>query len=160
MKIVIADTGVIISLELVNGLELIEKTFGSLYIPNAVWEELNEYGKDFYNTEFLNYLKSRIISIKGINNLSLLMDYGESESVILYKELEADFLIIDDAKARLVAESLNVNCIGSIGLLIKAKELGLINELRPIFINWVENKRHFSKKLLNNILASINENSI
>ena len=63
----------------------------------------------------------------------MIMDFGESESVILYQELQADFLLIDDNKARIVAESLDVNCIGSIGLLIKAKQKGLITELKPIF---------------------------
>ncbi len=36
--------------------------------------------------------------------LSFLLDYGESESIILYNELQADFLLIDDKKARNIAE--------------------------------------------------------
>ena len=60
------------------------------------------------------------------------MDYGESESVILYGELNADFLLIDDQKAREIAESLELNCIGTVGLLIKAKRLGMLPELKPI----------------------------
>jgi hypothetical protein len=52
------------------------------------------------------------------------MDYGESESVILYQELNANYLLIDDQKARLMAESLGVNCIGSVGLLI----LGIVTK--------------------------------
>jgi hypothetical protein len=61
------------------------------------------------------------------------MDYGESESVILYEELNADYLLIDDNKARIIAESFDVKCIGSIGLLVIAKQKGLINGLRQIF---------------------------
>lgn len=87
----------------------------------------------------------------------MIMDYGESESVILYEELNADFLLFDDQKARTIAESLNVSCIGSIGLLIKAKEKGFVCELKPVFENWVENGRYFSKKLLNEILRDIGE---
>jgi hypothetical protein len=41
------------------------------------------------------------------------MDYGESEAITLYKELNANFLLIDDRKARLIAESMKVNCIGT-----------------------------------------------
>jgi predicted nucleic acid-binding protein len=85
------------------------------------------------------------------------MDYGESESVILYNELNADYLIIDDSKARKVAESLNVNCIGSIGLLIKAKQNGLITELKPVFEKWISMHRYFSIKLLNEILNKLGE---
>ena len=41
MKIVIADTGVLISLGVVNLIDLIEKVFGDFYIVNAVWEGYN-----------------------------------------------------------------------------------------------------------------------
>ena len=90
----------------------------------------------------------------------MVMDYGESESVILYEELQADYLLIDDNKARIVAESLDINCIGSIGLLIKAKKKGLIAELKPIFEKWISIDRYFSTKLLNRILTDLGENPL
>lgn len=40
MKIVIADTGALISLGHVEHIGLIEKVFGDFYIAQAVWEEL------------------------------------------------------------------------------------------------------------------------
>jgi predicted nucleic acid-binding protein len=82
------------------------------------------------------------------------MDYGESESVILYKELDADFLLIDDKKARNIAENYNINCVGTIGILIKAKELGIIDSLKPIFSSFLNNKRFYSIELLNTILIN------
>lgn len=90
----------------------------------------------------------------------MIMDYGESESVILYEELQADYLLIDDNKARIIAESLDVNCIGSIGLLIIAKQKGLIVEIKPIFEKWISIGRYFSKKFLNKILTDLGESSI
>jgi predicted nucleic acid-binding protein len=90
----------------------------------------------------------------------MVMDYGESESVILYEELHADYLLIDDNKARAVAESLDVNCIGTLGLLVKAKQKGLIVELRPLFEKLIRTGRHFSKKLLNDLLNKIDETEL
>ena len=133
MKLVIADAGALISLGHVEHIELIEKVFGDFYIAQAVWEELQKYKNPEFNPLILNKLKGRVMQIKTKNHLSMVMDYGESESVILYEELKADYLLIDDNKARIIAESLDVNCIGSIGLLIKAKHNGLIVELKPIF---------------------------
>ncbi len=43
MKVVVADTGVIISLVHIGQLHLIEKIFGDFYITEAVWLELNRY---------------------------------------------------------------------------------------------------------------------
>jgi len=68
------------------------------------------------------------------------MDYGESESVILYQELEADFLLIDDKKGRSIVEGLSVNCIGTIGLLSVAKDKGLIKALKPLFELFIQHK--------------------
>lgn len=157
MKVVIADTGALISLGLVGKVGLIEMVFGELYIAEAVWEELQNYDNPEFDRNILKELESRVVNIKSRNHLSVIMDYGESESVILYEELGADYLLIDDNKARIVAESLGVKCIGSIGLLIKSKQKGLLKELRPIFEYWVENGRYFSKKLLNNILEEEGE---
>ncbi len=157
MKIVVADTGALISLGLVGLIDLILKVFGEFYITNAVWQELIKYENPEFDKSILTKLRSRVIEIKSKNHLSLIMDYGESESVILYEELNADFLLIDDNKARRIAESLDVNCIGSIGLLIKAKQKGLIPELRSVFENWIANERYFSKILLNKILIQVGE---
>jgi uncharacterized protein len=88
------------------------------------------------------------------------MDLGESEAVTLYNEMGADFLLTDDNKARQIAESIGVNCIGSIGILIKSKENGLLPELRNIFKIWLESERFFSKHLLNEILKKYNEEQI
>ena len=52
MKVVIADSGVIISLIHIDQLDLIEKIFGDFYIADAVWIELNNYDTpDFDNSQ-------------------------------------------------------------------------------------------------------------
>lgn len=160
MTIVVADTGALISLAHVNLISLIEKVFGKFYIPQAVWDELQNYDNPELDQEIFNDLKHRVKRIKTKNHLMMMMDYGESESVILYEELQADYLLIDDNKARIIAESLDVNCIGTIGLLIKAKQKGLIVELKPIFEKWIATGRYFSKRFLNHILAELGENSM
>ena len=159
MKIVVADTGALISLGLVGQLDQIANVFGEVYIASAVWKEIQDYTNPDFDS-VLSQLESRVISIQSKNYLSVIMDYGESESVILYEELKADYLLIDDSKARKIAESLDVNCIGSIGLLIRAKQKGLISELKPIFEEWLENERYFSMTLLNSILKQIGETAI
>ncbi len=160
MKIVVADTGALISLGHIDGIELIKEVFGDFYIAQAVWDELNTYKNPEFNKNILVALEKKVVKIKSRNYLSVVMDYGESESVILYEELQADFLLIDDNKARIIAESLDVTCIGSIGLLIKAKQKGLILELKPIFEKWISLGRYFSFKLLNSILADVGEKLI
>lgn len=160
MKIVVADTGAIISLAHIEQIGLIEKVFDDFYIANAVWIELNNYDNPDLDNSILTGLKAKVKEISSKNYLSMVMDLGESESVILYEELQADYLLIDDNKARLVAESININCIGTLGLLLKAKQKGLITELKPIFEKLIKVGRYFSRKLINDILIKIGESRI
>jgi uncharacterized protein len=75
------------------------------------------------------------------------------EAIALYRQLNADFLLIDDKKAREVAEENNINCIGTLAILIKAKHNKLLPLLQPVFQDLLRNNRFYQKELLNNILA-------
>jgi len=155
--LVIADSGPIFSLAILDNLDLLNQIFDEIKIPKAVWDEVSlDKTTKFYN-KINAIFKPKVKKIKSFNELTFVMDYGESESVVLYKELNANFLLVDDKKARNIAENLGVNCIGTLGVLSVAKNKGLINELRPKFKTLIENNRHYSIKLLNNLLERDNE---
>ena len=158
--LVIADSGPIFSLALIDKLDILDALFDKVKIPLAVWEEITfDSTKADYKNIF-SFFKNRIQRIKGFNELIIIMDSGESESVMLYKEMQADFLLIDDKKARSIAEKFDINCIGVIGLLAVAKDKGLINELKPLFETFLRNKRFYSLELLNAILIKAGEERI
>lgn len=158
--LVISDAGPIFSLAIIDKLEILNEIFDEVFIPKAVWEELTrDESTDQYHT-IVSFFEHRTIEITGFNDLTFVMDYGESESVILYKELHADFLLIDDKKARTIAENFEVKCIGTIGILSIAKQKGLIPELRPLFHHFLKNKRYYSIKILNAILIQHNEEGL
>lgn len=155
--LVIADAGPIFSLAIIDKLELLNLIFDEIKIPKAVWEEITLDKSTAFYSKIELFFKSRITNIKGFNELTFVMDYGESESVILYRELNADFLLIDDKKARKIAENFDIKCVGTLGILSTAKDKGLIKELRPIFKAFLENDRYYSLKLLNSLLERHNE---
>lgn len=157
-ELVIADSGVIFSLSVLNKLEILEKLFDEIKIPIAVWNEITLNENVEYYDKITSFFTTKKQAITWANELKFVMDYGESEAITLYKEINADFLLIDDRKARLIAESMEVNCIGTIGLLISAKQENFITKLRPLFEILLANKRHYSLQLLNSVLRSENEN--
>lgn len=158
--LVIADAGPIFTLAIVDKLDLLSQLFDEIKIPKAVWEEITLDKSTEFHNNITQFFKAKVSNIKGFNELTFVMDYGESESVILYKELNADFLLIDDKKARKIAENFDIKCIGTLGILSVAKDKGLINELRPIFKTFLENNRYYSIKLLNKLLERHNEQKI
>jgi len=158
--LVIADSGPIFSLALIDKLEILNELFDDIRIPTAVWTEITiDKSKSDYQ-KLYNFFKDKISQITGLNELAFVMDYGESESLILYKELQANFLLIDDKKARQIAETLDVHCIGIIGLLSTAKDKGFIGPLKPFFETFLKNNRYYSIDMLNAVLIAQGEEII
>lgn len=158
--LVIADAGPIFSLAIIDKLEILNHLFDEIKIPNAVWKEITLDKSTVFYKKIEELFKPKVQDINGFNELTFVMDLGESESVILYKELKADFLLIDDKKARNIAENFGIRCIGTLGILSVAKNKGLVRDLKPIFKTFLENNRYYSIKLLNKLLEIHNESKI
>lgn len=158
--IVIADAGPIFSLAIIDKLELLDRLFEDIRIPRAVWEEITLNKNTGFYKVIEEYFESKVTPIMGFNELTFTMDYGESEAVILYKELKANFLLIDDKKARNIAENFNITCIGTLGILSSAKSKGIIKDLKPLFETFLKSERYYSIKLLNTLLEKHEEQKI
>lgn len=76
---------------------------------------------------------------------------GEVEVMILAQEINADLVVIDDLAARKTAEYLGLTLTGTIGILIKAKKLGILHAVTPIISSMEENGIYFSEKLIERI---------
>ncbi|GHV80555.1 hypothetical protein AGMMS49944_23460 [Spirochaetia bacterium] len=107
--VIVADTGALISLALVDHLELLQTLYGAVYIPEAVWREITVYIEPMH---VLYDLQECIRPVTGPNPFAGIMHGGEAEAACLYRELNADYLVIDDWDARLIAEANGITCIG------------------------------------------------
>jgi uncharacterized protein len=156
LKILVADTSPLISLLVTNHLFILFDLYKEIYIPEAVWNELkNHAGVAGHHPDI-----EKLAPLVRACNIKLNfpeIDRGESEAISLYKELNADYLLIDDKKGRQVAESNFVNCIGTLGILITAKQKNMILSLRLVFEQLILHKRFYHKELLNKILSVENE---
>ncbi len=154
--LLVADTSPIISLLLADKFDLLEKLFPNYIVPKAVFDELQNHQEI---KRFKNELEGLKLKVKEINVFFPLsgIDIGETEAIILFKETKADFLLIDDKKAREKAELLEISCIGTLGILYLAYKKKLIKTLRPIFELFGQKNRYFSVNYLNYFLRKTNE---
>jgi len=129
--ILIADSSALIALAVVDKLDILEALFGEVYVPRAVYAEVSHQSKG-ESEKLALYCKDKVLDIGSEVNLNITLGSGESEAIILYKEKCADFLLCDDKKAKKFAMSFGVNVIGSLGILLKAKEKKLISEIHPL----------------------------
>ncbi|MEA3456210.1 MAG: DUF3368 domain-containing protein, partial [Campylobacterota bacterium] len=129
--ILIADSSALIALSIVDKLDILEKLFGEVYIPKAVYGEISQENKTESHRLSL-YCRDRILDISSDINFNISLGLGESEAMVLYKEKNADFLLCDDKKAKKFARNFGMTVIGSLGVLLKAKEAKLIAEVAPL----------------------------
>ncbi len=119
--ILIADSSALVALSIVNKLDILEKLFGEVYVPRAVFDEVSKENKaESYTLK--NYCKDRVLDIQSSANFNITLGKGESEAIVLYTEQNADFLLCDDKKAKKFAQNFGLKVIGSLGILLKAKE--------------------------------------
>lgn len=157
--LVVADTGPIISLAQINKLDLLFQLSKGVRIPTKVWDELLHSEKP--ETSLIKIkLSSFVTKTNLINYKSEIIDDDEIEAINLFFELKADYLLIDDRKARREAEKLDIKCLGTLGLLFLAKKRNLLPKLKPIFDELLNLERYYSVKLMYRILLESNEELI
>ncbi|MGK5090632.1 DUF3368 domain-containing protein [Deltaproteobacteria bacterium TL4] len=70
----------------------------------------------------------------ALKTLRLTLGIGESESIILASERKADYLILDDKKARQIAIELGLPVVGTVAVLSKATQKGLLQNLQKVLL--------------------------
>lgn len=86
------------------------------------------------------------------------MDDGEAEAIVLMLETKADELLIDDQEGRVKAVELKLPVIGTLGVLLNAKQLGLLNTIKPQIEALIAiAKFRISPALLSHVLALTDE---
>jgi len=86
------------------------------------------------------------------------VDAGEAEAIQLAKELRADRILIDDFKGRQLAAREGLKVIGVLGVLLLAKDKGLIKTLRPLIDRLKQDANvYLSDEIINAALKACGE---
>ena len=156
--IVVSNTTPIISLASINQLEVLNQLFGEITISEAVYQELK--AKESFGFEETDYSFIKVNSIKGKMYKELLLnqlDIGELETIILAKELNADFVIIDENLAYKIAKNNGLNVIRTLSVLLKAKQKKIIKNVKPLLDDMLKKGRWYSEKVYIEFLKKAGE---
>lgn len=152
---IIGDSSALVALAVVNQLELLEKLYDNLYIPQAVFDEVTQIGKPQSN-KLRQFLQGKVKQV-DLTLTQLGLGLGELEAITLYKKLDADVLLIDDNRAKKYAFLNGVKVIGSLGILIKAKEQGHLDKVKPFLDEIQKSEVYISHKLIEKVLEICGE---
>ncbi|MCK5372630.1 MAG: DUF3368 domain-containing protein [Cyclobacteriaceae bacterium] len=151
-EIIISDTSCLILLTKIDELSLLRQFGLPVFITSAINKE---YGqklpdwieiKDPYNKQYQQILE-------------LDLDEGEASAIALALELSNTIIIIDDLKGRKVASDLKLRYSGTFGLILRAKQEGIIDNVKDILNKIRKTNFRFSENLFNTIISEAGENS-
>mgnify|MGYP001198524046 CR=1 FL=1 len=151
--IVVADSSPLIVLVEIGHIGVLPALFGEIIIPPTVAQELRGPRR---TTTVLEYFAVhppwlRICppaQLRPIEDLHA----GEVEALNLASELHADLVLVDERKAYRAAVAMKLNAIGTVRVLERAADAGLI-ELKDVFERLKRTDFWISHKLLDERLA-------
>jgi predicted nucleic acid-binding protein len=127
--IVVADTSPINYLIQIDQINILATLFGRVFLPRAVAEELSDLGASKIVREWIAN-PPHWIEIDDIVNADSSLNYlgrGERDGIALATYLRADLILIDEQLARREAENRHFAVKGTLGVLLQAKNLELID---------------------------------
>jgi len=122
---IISDTSCFIILSKIGELTLLKSLFGQIITTPEI---AREFGEDLPDWVIIHQVKDQYRQ----QLLEMQIDKGESSAIALALELPNSTIILDDYKARKIAERLGIKITGTIGIIIKAKQIGIIPSIKPI----------------------------
>jgi len=134
--IVVSNTTPLIGLASIDRFHLLQKLFGEIYIPKAVYDEAVIAGRQEGGAkeEVASATWIKTVSVQDRLAVDVLLDeldLGEAEAIVLARELNADWVLMDERKGRRKLDQLKMQKIGTVGILLKSKEMGLIESVQP-----------------------------
>lgn len=161
MRRVIVNSTPLLVLGNIGQLDVLHKMYGEIIIPEAVFREVTE--KDDAASQAVCAANNWII-VEAVQNTSEYALYrarlhaGEVETMILAQQSpKADLIVLDDNAARKTAEFLGLTVTGTIGILLKAKQNGIIAQIKPLLNEIMQNGFFISDRLLQMILQAAGE---
>ena len=149
-NVIISDTSCLIILTKIEELDLLRQLYKKVTITQEIFIEFGEQIPDW-------------IEVRQVNDnfrkqlLEMQIDKGEASAIALSMELGKNILIIDDWKARKIAERLGLCVTGTLGVIIKAKNNGIITSIKPYLEKIRETNFRISEDLEQIALREANE---
>jgi len=165
MLVVVSDSSRLISLTRLGRWSLLRELHDSVFIPQAVWDEVAVGGAGLPESTALReavrvgwvQVKRPVTAGAPLGEAAEQLGRADGEGILLARELDA-LLPTDDAEVRVLAESVAVKVSGTVGLLVRAKRDGKIERLRPLLDQLrAQTNFHMSEKLYQTALSDSDE---
>jgi predicted nucleic acid-binding protein len=137
---VVSNTSPILNLAIIERLSLLQSQFDEILIPPAVLRELrvdeslpgSAVIREAFDAGWLASASLPENDIVRVLNRDL--DLGESEAIALALARQISLVLLDETEGREIARNLNLTPVGTLGILLKAKQMGAIPSIKDELI--------------------------
>jgi predicted nucleic acid-binding protein len=159
--LVVSNAGPLISLSTVSQLDLLKALFEQVSIPQAVYDEVVVHGEGEPGSQEVDEADwievCQVEDHLAVDLLREALDAGESEAIVLAQGLNAKYVILDDGLARRKARHIKLPMLGTLGVLLMAKEADLIPVVKPILDELRQTDFRMSDRVYQRVLAKAGE---
>ena len=149
-SIIISDTSCLIALDNIGHLDILQKTLLNICTTEEVQQE---FGKPLPTWISIQ----NVINHNRKKELEQIVDKGEASAIALALETVDCTLIIDERKGRNLAKSHHIPVIGTLKIILIAKQKGVIPSVKPVIDHLQRKGFRFSSALLEFILEQAGE---
>lgn len=149
-KIVISDTSTLILFYKIEEFELLHQVYGELLTTPEIAKEFGEIMPEWIKIQSATDKKYQ-------DFLYTQVDYGEASAIALASEFDDVLLLLDDLKARKLAARLKFKITGTLGIIHRAKQMGIIDKVKPLIDKLLLTDFRISENVIKEILRLNNE---
>jgi predicted nucleic acid-binding protein len=159
--LLVADSGPLIALARLQLLHLPARLFREVQVAAIVWEEVTrappaDEGKALHAALQAHWLT--VVASAAVSSITVdaQLDAGERAAIALALQTHA-ILLIDERRGRASATALGLQVLGTLGLLVLARDAGLIERIRPLTDALTRSGYYFAPALVQRVLAAAGE---
>lgn len=139
--------------------DLLEKLARQVIVPQAVFREVAAGATgDAAMQAALGWAAPRVQNDIMVPPIIAAWDLGAGESQVLAHCLASGYrAVLDDGEARAAAKAHSVSLVGSLGVILRARKVGLILAARPLVEQLIESGSYLSADLVRQALLKVGE---
>ena len=155
---VVCNTSPLIKLTGVGFLDLLPQIYGTIWVPEIVRDEYRA-GATAPTPDLTAFPWLSFHQVTIAPPLQALAGFGagEAAAITLAEASDARLILLDDKRARRVAQDRGLIVVGTLGVLVRAKQQGHLTALRPVLAMMIAQGRYISPLLYAQILRTVGE---
>ena len=156
---VIINNSPLVALWMLNHLPLLRELYTEVWMPEEVKNEFLRVEPTAREDALKNapWLRTFPKTVQPPLSMPVKLDPGEAAVITLAIEHNARLVIIDEQRARRYAQHLGLSVKGTVGVLLEAKENGLIEHIKPLLTQMQTNGIYLGESVIDEALQQAGE---